>query len=130
MFDFHEKRKIRNIIYSKISILAVVLLTVWLSFSVVERFSVEREMAEKKERKIDELAELQKRAALLESKVDHLENDRGIEEELRSRFDVAKEGEKVVIILDDGRGTDTDVAAAKEEEIEERKTFLDILKFW
>jgi cell division protein FtsB len=100
MFDFHEKRKIRQLVYSKVSIVVIFLLGVLISHSAFERYSVEREMATKRDEKSNELKALQERASVLESKISHLENDRGIEEELRSRFDVVKEGEQVVIILD------------------------------
>jgi len=84
----------------------VVVLIVLLSMSVFERFSVEREMKERRMAEEEELQLLQERADALEEKVEHLQNTRGIEEELRNRFDVAREGEQVVIIVDDEDGRD------------------------
>jgi cell division protein FtsB len=101
MLDFHEKRKIRSYIYSPVVVIVLVILSVILSVSVFERFKVEREMAERRAETEERLEELRLRAAALEGKVEHLENDRGIEEEIRTRFDVAKEGEQVVIIVDE-----------------------------
>lgn len=131
MFDFHEKRKIRNVVYSKASIGLVLLLTAVLSFSVYERFTVEGEMAEKREIKERELEELRHRSALLEAKVEHLKNDRGIEEELRSRFDVAKEGEQVVILLDESEEQKRAVQGPPGANVEqEKKSFFSMFKFW
>ncbi len=90
MFDFHEKRKIRSILYSKFTIGILLILVGFLLMSVYERYSVEREMAAKREAKERELHDLEYRAAVLESKVDDLRDARGVEEELRNRFDVAK----------------------------------------
>ncbi len=131
MFDFHEKRKIRRIVYSKVFIGAIFLFALLMGKSVYERFTIEREMALKLEERMKELHTLEERAALLESKVEHLKNDRGIEEELRTRFDVAKEGEQVVIIVE------------KPDEKEQKQTvqgsaipssqgssFVKRLKFW
>ncbi len=101
MFDFHEKRKIRRVVYSRFFIGAVFLLALFIGRSVYERITIEREMVEKLDERTEELSVLEQRAELLNSKVEHLKNDRGIEEELRTRFDVAKEGEQVVIIIDD-----------------------------
>lgn len=132
MFDFHEKRKIKSIIYSKVSIGILLILSIPLSISVFERFSVEREMAGKREAKEAELESLKERAAVLKSKVEHLENDRGIEEELRSRFDVAKEGEQVVIILDDETDVKDleDLSTPPGENTEDEPSVWAFLKFW
>jgi cell division protein FtsB len=101
MFDFHEKRKIRKVLYSWFSIAGMFLVGGFVAFSAYGRYEVERDMAEKLVAREAELASLQHRASSLEASVLHLSDDRGIEEELRNRFDVAKEGEQVVIILDD-----------------------------
>lgn len=135
MFDFHEKRKIRSFLYSKLSIAIVLLLVVWLSMSTYERFSVEREMLSKRSEKQAELDHLKERAAVLESKVEHLNNERGIEEELRNRFDVAKEGEQVVIILDDKDGSPKDLESLSQppgvkSEQESTSSLFEMLKFW
>ena len=62
-------------------------------------------MAEKREDMSRELSTLQERAALLETEVNRLESDRGIEEEIRDRYEVSKKGEQVVVILsDDAKG--------------------------
>ena len=44
---------------------------------------------------------LQDRKDSLEEQVQYLSDDRGIEAEMRRQFDVALEGEKVVVILDE-----------------------------
>ena len=85
MFDFQEKRKIRSLIYSKITIGIVLVATIPLVISVYERYSVEREMKEKRVVQEEALQELEERAQFLEGKVEHLENTRGIEEELSDR---------------------------------------------
>ena len=131
MFDFHEKRKIRGLIYSPAVIILIVMVSLWLSMSVYQRFVVEREMSDKRIEKEAELELLKERAAVLESQVEHLKNERGIEEELRSRFDVAKEGEQVVIIIDDA--SDADEKGQKDQPVTEdvkQGSLLKMLKFW
>jgi len=134
MFDFHEKRKIRSLIYSKFSIGIVVVLIVLLSMSVFERFSVEREMKERRMAEEEELQLLQERADALEEKVEHLQNTRGIEEELRNRFDVAREGEQVVIIVDDEDGREPSLDDLSQPPGSSNDDggwyFLDFFKFW
>lgn len=131
MFDFHEKRKIRGWLYSKVTIGALFLVAFLISYNVIERFNVEREMAAKRFEQEEELSELRQRAAALETKVEHLKNSRGVEEELRSRFDVAREGEQVVVIVGDAE-TSEDLESLKTppgEELE-KGSFWDIFKFW
>lgn len=131
MFDFHEKRKIRRVIYSRYSIGFLLFLALVLGRSVYERFTIEREMAEKLDGRTSELEALKLRAALLETKVEHLKNERGIEDELRSRFDVVKEGERVVILLDDPKESSVQpLPKSPESKQEKSESFFERLKFW
>lgn len=136
MFDFHEKRKIRSILYSKPVIGVLFALSILLSFSVYNRYSIAEEMQHKLDAKRSELEALTVRAESLDSKVKYLEDERGIEEELRNRFDVAKEGEQVVILLDDRKvKTDTEKSAldqntATTEATTTEKSFFGKLLFW
>lgn len=133
MFDFNEKRKIRSWLYSKASIALILIFTIWLSTGVFERFQVEREMAAKREEREEELRALQARASALNERVGHLLDDRGIEEELRNRFDVAKEGEQVVIIVDDESASNSDLEALGQPPGTvdgEGWSFWGIFKFW
>ncbi len=131
MFDFHEKRKIRRIVYSKVFIGAIFLFALFVGTSVYERFTIEREMAAKLQDRMKELHSLEERAALLETKVDHLKNERGIEEELRTRFDVAKEGEQVVIIIDEPEETEGKATVAGSPvPSNDTPSFIERLKFW
>lgn len=132
MFDFHEKRKIRSIVFSKVSIALLFFLTFFVGMSAYERYGVEREMERRLEVREGELETLKLRAVALEADVEHLRNERGIEEEIRSRFDVAKDGEQVVVILDDEDDEDATVVPVreKEEAKETEQTWWDMLKFW
>ena len=85
-------------------------------------------MDAKLQNRTEELENLKLRAALLENKVEHLKNERGIEGELRSRFDVVKDGEQVVIILDDPKEEDSD-SALPATTTQEKKIF-EMFKFW
>lgn len=134
MFDFHEKRKIRKVLYSKVVFIILLFIAVLLSTSAYSRFIVAQQTKERLEDRRIDLKALETRAEVLGSKVEHLENERGIEEELRNRFDVAKEGEQVVIILED-----RDVREEIEKNIKDEasfktesgiKSFMNLFKFW
>ncbi len=128
MFDFHEKRKIRNILYSKWIALALLFVTVLLGTAVHDRYMVAEEMRMKLEDKRSELEALKHRAQVLESKVEYLERDRGIEEELRNRFDVVREGEQMVILIGDREGEGEAVSETPSPERD--SSFFDFLNFF
>ena len=134
MFDFHEKRKIRGVLYSGWFILAIFVVSGLLSIATYNRFVVAQDIEKKLDVKQAELDALEARAAALESKVKRLEGDRGIEEELRTRFDVAREGEQVIVILDDEKKQDGKPADSVPADISNgtnvRTSLLDFLKFW
>lgn len=131
MFDFHEKRKIRRVIYSKLFILGIFFVTAFIMMSVYERYTIEREMALKLDDRAAELEALKTRAASLEARVEHLRNERGIEEELRNQFDVVKDGEQVVVIIDEDAKTNAEKTASDTStDKAQEKTFFEMLKFW
>ncbi len=79
-------------------------LLVILGFSAVStygRYSIAVEMAARQEAAERELAELEARQATLTEQVEYITSERGIEAEMRRQFDVVREGEQVVIIVDE-----------------------------
>lgn len=100
MFDFHEKRKIKSWVFSKSSIVILLALSLWFSGSVYERYKKERETAHTYTGRAAELGALKQQAAVLQEKVRYIQSDRGIEDEIRDRYDVVKKGERVAIVMD------------------------------
>jgi hypothetical protein len=54
-----------------------------------------------------ELNKIIEREKNLESSLEYLKTDQGIENEIRSKFRAVKEGEKLAVILDDNPSTST-----------------------
>jgi len=100
MFDFHQKRKLRTILTSRYTqgILGVLILIV--GWSAFVRYEIAVDMAERRYSLESEAAALEARKAELGQQVDYLSHERGIEAEMRRQFDVALEGEQVVVIVD------------------------------
>ncbi len=84
--------------YSKPFLVLMVGLVVLLAVSVFERYQVERDMAARSAAAQAELDALMEREAELTERVEYLRGERGVEEEIRKNFDVARVGEQVVII--------------------------------
>lgn len=129
MFDFYEKRKLREIFFSKAVAGIVFVLAILLSISAYSRYTAERETREKRVDRAHELEELNMRAAALESKVNHLESERGIENAIREQFDVAKEGEEVIVVVDESAKN----AGVEKQEVfplPQKPSLFSWLKFW
>ena len=89
--------------YTRLVLVFLVLLCILMAMSVFNRFTIERDMAARRATVEAELSELKDRQATLEAKVEYLREERGVEAEIRKHFDVAKEGEQVVVLLEDER---------------------------
>jgi cell division protein FtsB len=108
MLDFQQKRKLRNILYNH-WFLGVLCLLVILSIHSI--WSVYRKQIESEN--LLQLAkaqetELQDREKELRQKIDDLKTPQGLEAEIRSKFNVAKPDESVVVVLE---STSTDSVA-------------------
>lgn len=115
MLTFYQKRKLKEFIHSWLVLLLLILISIPLSISVYERYNVEREMASRRAAIEVEKEALSNRKQVLEERVEYLKDDRGIEAEIRRHFDVAKEGEQVVIILEDEIENEATVGTMEDE---------------
>ncbi len=100
MFDFYQKRKLRSLINSRYVqgiLLCLVLLVGWSAYT---RYEIAAEMTERRKIAEQEAQVQQDRKDELQKQVEYLSNERGIEAEMRRQFDVALEGEKVVVIME------------------------------
>lgn len=99
MAGFGKKKTLTEHLYVKPVILVLFVIAIFLSVAVYKRYLVEREMLTRQIQMDADKQELIERKASLEEKVKYLSGERGIEEEIRTHFDVAKEGEKVIILV-------------------------------
>lgn len=124
MFDFHQKRKLRSVFHSRLTQIVLLVLSLFIFWSAYDRYLVAKEMSEKRLALEEEMINLQKRELSLDKEVEYLSSDRGIEAEMRRQFDIARDGEQVVIILEDDKATTA--TATKSKEVESRPWY----KFW
>jgi cell division protein FtsB len=99
MFDFQQKRKIRKVIYSKMFFVVLLILIAILAKATYEIYKKESLSSESLNETQKELGDLKSRQSMLNSEISKLNTDSGIEEEIRSKFDVAKPGETVVVVV-------------------------------
>lgn len=101
MPTFGKKKSHMDWLYTRpmLAILSILILLV--GYAVFSRLMIERDMYARRLAAEQELQEATERQVALTEKVEHLEGERGIEEEIRKHFDVAREGETVVILTGD-----------------------------
>ena len=99
---FHRNKNIfKSILYSWFTITLIFVISVALIYNVIGLIKKNKLTKENRQRAADQLASLEVRETELQSELDKLRTDRGIEETLRDKFGVVKEGEGLIIIVDD-----------------------------
>ena len=111
-----SKPKQQKTIFIRLMSVILLVCCALLLMSVYKRYQIEQEMADRRAVLEAERAALLERKDELEAEVSYLQDERSVEAEIRQSFDVAKEGEQVVVILD---GSDDQVENLEEEPVEE-----------
>lgn len=124
MREFQQKQIFKEKLYSKTTVFILLVLALLLAKGVVNIYIKERESRKNKEEAELELINMQNRAEELKQASERLKTPVGIEQEIRSKFGVAKEGEKVILIVEE----EETALVEKEEGFFWR--FFKVLKFW
>lgn len=103
---------------SRVTLLILLVACFGLTFAVYDRYQVERDMYARRMNSEAELRQEVERKKALEDRVEYLNNDQGLEAEIRRHFDVAREGEQVVVIV--GESENNSVASSAIDTKEER----------
>lgn len=101
----------KSVWYSRVTLFLLLVLMVALYGPVYARFVAERDAAARRVAEEKELQAAEIRKQELESKVSELKEDSGAERDIRRRFDVAREGETVVILLEDENRNETQIVS-------------------
>lgn len=110
MLDFQQKRKAKSLMYNRVTIviLFVVVLfalhSTWVVYKKQRESQTLREVSEKK------VGELSVREKEIDDKIKALDTQQGIEKEIRSKFNVIKGDENMVIVLDDENASTSQVS--------------------
>ena len=124
MPQFGRQKKLTDYLYTKPVIATLVIVAGFLAVSVFERYQIEQEMTARREAAEADYQAAVARKDELQAKVDYFQGERGIEEEIRKHFDVAKAGEQVVILLGEDQSTSTLSTVA--EDVPEKRWY----QFW
>ncbi len=105
MLDFQQKRKIRKVIYSRLTIFLLLVGVFFLARATYHMYTTEQMSAEDYASVLNNYNDLQSRETILNSQISKLSTESGQEEEIRSKFSVAKPDESVVMVIDGTSGS-------------------------
>jgi len=100
MLDFQQKRKVRKVLYSRLTIFLLLVIVLFLVRATYHIYTTEKMSADNYAAVLRNFNDLKTRQAMLGSQIDKLSTESGQEEEIRSKFSVAKPGEAVVMVID------------------------------
>lgn len=94
-----EKKPHKRLLYSRLAIVPLLVAIFFVFKAVVVQYDKKQGTGESLEVALLEKERVDARARLLEEKLDQFGSERGIEMEIRNMFNVAKEGEKVIVVV-------------------------------
>ena len=124
MKDFQRKRKIRKALYSPGVLLVVFVLFLLVGKATFSLYAKEQESRKNLDKAEADLLALTLREERLQNDITRLKTSGGIESEIREQFQVAKPGEKMVVLVEDGKN----VPEAKQEERSLISKFFDLFR--
>ncbi|MES3031802.1 MAG: septum formation initiator family protein [Patescibacteria group bacterium] len=101
MRNFQQKRGFRNILHSRPFLVLFGILIFVFAYGVVGFMSKMQATIEKRKLVENKVIELQKKKETLSANIAKLQTESGVEESIRDKFGLAKEGEGAIIIVED-----------------------------
>lgn len=126
MEEINLRRRKKNNFYPKILIIVFSLILIVLIKATWNVFMKNIETKENLEETEDEYLSLKDRAENLESEIESLSSEKGIEKEIRSKFRVVKEDEGMILLIDPPKASSTDESLENKSLLSK---FLDLLRF-
>ena len=108
MVNLRRRRQFKSVLFSRVVVVILVVLVVILGKATWSVFSKSSATNEKLERARQEREHLEEREEFLIREIERLSTEEGIEEEIRIRFGIAKEGERMFVVTDVKESTSTD----------------------
>lgn len=100
MQEFNHKKAFHQIFYSKTIFVVGCFLALFFLYGVIGLIDKSEEVKKNKDMLLRERASLEEHQQQLEANLARLKTDQGVEEAIREKFPVVKEGEGMVVIVD------------------------------
>ena len=100
MKSFQQKRGFRNIIHSRPILALLGILVLIFAWSMIGFMNKMQMTIENRKIAEDKVAQLEEKKEKLSYDITRLKTDQGVEESIREKFGLAKEGEGLIIIIE------------------------------
>lgn len=114
MSEFNRKNKY-NFWHSPLMLVLLFCILVLFIYNIIGLIEKERETAKKKDIILANIENLRKRESTLTTGINKLKTEDGIEETIRDKYQVVKEGEKMVTIVDEEKKNNVEVQVPVED---------------
>jgi cell division protein FtsB len=108
MLEFQEKRRLKKFLYSKITLIILVIFIVLLLNEVVQVYRKQDTTVDNLSKTAASFESLRAREQMLLSEVERLKTESGKEEEIREKFGLVKPSEEVIIVVDKDGDSDSE----------------------
>lgn len=115
MFGFYEKRRLKRFLFSRIFLVFMSIPLFFMILAAKGAYEKRGQVSEKREALSANLALVEGRVKELESDIATLEDPRGIETELRSRYELSAEGEEVIVFVEEEEGSSKEQTQVSKE---------------
>jgi cell division protein FtsB len=101
MLEFQEKRLVKRLLYSKLTIFILLILVVFLTNAVWKVYRKQIVANDNLVKTAASLESLRTRETILISEIEKLKTKEGVEDEIREKFSLIKPGEEMIVIIND-----------------------------
>jgi cell division protein FtsB len=101
MRNFQEKKKKKKVLHSKPVLIIFGILLLLFIYNVLRLADKASDTKRNREIAEEKIKELEAQKLKLEENIEKLKTDEGIEENIRERFGLGKEGEGMIVIVED-----------------------------
>lgn len=98
--EFQEKRKVKKFMYSKVTLVVLVILTVLILKAVWSVYQKQQFTKDNLNKTASDYNNLKEREERLSREINWLKTENGIEQEIREKYGLVKPGEEVIVIVD------------------------------
>ena len=99
MAQFEKRRQFQKILYSRVSVAVLMIIVIFLGFSVFSVFQKRHEAFVNEQTAARELKTLSDRQTQTNEEIAKLNTDAGVEEVIRDKYRAEKDGEGLVVIV-------------------------------
>lgn len=100
MAEFQTKKNTKKMLHSPLMLFVLLSVLLVFMYNMVGLIEKTRETSKKREMALKQIESLTSRQKYLENNIEKLQTENGTEETIRDKYHLVKEGEKMVVIVD------------------------------